>query len=256
MHVLLFHSDYHNHDWNTFWLKLSSFARPAERKKGQVSSSSKAKNFRRRPGSSNFKCRQLPPTLCRQRLVSPKCSSFSRLFANSSHRGWSTRCLHDFWHFFCNLSARHGLNGNQSKRAQAGDEVTNDTRMPVNPIQKTAPSMASTLALPSIQPQNWAMNAMNSTGGIPLDFLNTNNAALEDEDDEEIDTLSKNRKNRQNRKNKGRKNNKKSGKKNKKLKYGTLPVVVSPGIYSFVLIFLCLTVFERCEFLKLFAPHF
>merc|ERR1712214_49189 len=41
--------------------------------------------------------------------------------------------------------------------------------------------------------------------------------------------LSKNRKNRQNRKNKGRKNNKKSGKKNKKLKYGTLPVVVSPG---------------------------
>ena len=158
--------------------------------------------------------------------------------------------------FFCNLSARHGLNGNQSKRAQAGDEVTNDTRMPVNPIQQTAPSMASTLALPSIQPQNWAMNAMNSTGGIPLDFLNTNNAALEDEDDEEIDTLSKNRKNRQNRKNKGRKNNKKSGKKNKKLKYGTLPVVVSPGIYIFVLIFLCLTVFERCEFLKLFAPHF
>ena len=158
--------------------------------------------------------------------------------------------------FLYYLTARHGLNGNQSKRTQAGDEVTNDTRMPVNPIQQTAPSMASTLALPSIQPQNWAMNAMNSTGGIPLDFLNTNNAALEDEDDEEIDTLSKNRKNRQNRKNKGRKNNKKSGKKNKKLKYGTLPVVVSPGIYSFVLIFLCLTVFERCEFLKLFAPHF
>ena len=154
--------------------------------------------------------------------------------------------------FLYYLTARHGLNGNQSKRTQAGDEVTNDTRMPVNPTQQTAPSMASTLALPSIQPQNWAMNAMNSTGGIPLDFLNTNNAALEDEDKEEIDTLSKNRKNRQNRKNKGRKNNKKSGngKKNKKIKFGTLPVVVSPGIYSFVLISLCLTVFEGCEFLN------
>jgi len=144
-------------------------------------------------------------------------------------RRLSRRAVSDFDDEGIVTTARHGLNGNQSKRAQAGDEVTNDTRMPVNPIQQTAPSMASTLALPSIQPQNWAMNAMNSTGGIPLDFLNTNNAALEDEDDEEIDTLSKNRKNRQNRKNKGRKNNKKSGKKNKKLKYGTLPVVVSPG---------------------------
>ena len=71
MHVLLFHSDYHNHDWNTFWLELlstHSFARPAEKRSGQA----KQKNFRRRPGSSsNFKCRQLPPTLCRQRLVSP-----------------------------------------------------------------------------------------------------------------------------------------------------------------------------------------
>ena len=87
--------------------------------------------------------------------------------------------------------------------------------------------MASTLALPSIQPQNWA-SLKNSTG-IPLDFLNTNMDDLEDEDEDEdeIDTLSKNRKNR-NRKNRGgKKSNKKS--KNKKIKFGTLPVVVSPG---------------------------
>ena len=108
------------------------------------------------------------------------------------------------------------------------DEVTNDTRMlssNVNPVQQTAPSMASTLALPSIQPQNWA-SLKNSTG-IPLDFMNTNIADSEDEDeDEDDDTLSKNRKNR-NRKNRGKKSNKKN--KNKKIKFGTLPVVVSPG---------------------------
>ena len=148
--------------------------------------------------------------------------------------------------FSTHFAARHGLNGNQSKRAQANDEVTNDTRMPVNPIQQTAPSMASTLALPSIQPQNWVMNSTG--GGIPLDFLNTNRNDLEveDEDDIEEETVSKNRKNRQRNKNK-RKNNKKN---KKYTKFGTLPVVVSPGIYSSYLLFLCLTVFVGCEFLN------